>query len=176
MWDCCAASGGKSILAFDLMRNIELTVTDTRKNILENLEARFLKAGIKNYTSFVCDLSLNPLPVKMKQLQPFDFIIADVPCSGSGTWARTPEQLKYFSKENIEKYALLQQKIVCNAGNFLKAGGYFLYITCSVFKKENEDNVEFIKNELHFDLIEFRYLKGYEMQADTLFAALFQKK
>jgi 16S rRNA (cytosine967-C5)-methyltransferase len=176
LWDCCAASGGKSILAFDLIKNIELTVTDTRKSILENLKARFLKAGIKNYTSFVCDLSISPLPLEIKERPPFDFIIADVPCSGSGTWSRTPEQLEYFARGNIEKYASLQQKIVGNAGKFLKSGGYFLYITCSVFKKENERNVEFIKKEMDFNFIDFRYLKGYEMQADTLFAALFQKK
>jgi 16S rRNA (cytosine967-C5)-methyltransferase len=174
VWDCCAASGGKSILAFDLLRNIKLTVTDTRKSILENLKVRFLKAGIKNYESFVADLSV-PIDLALSEFSP-DLIIADVPCSGSGTWGRTPEQLSYFSKKSISKYALLQQKIVQNATAKLKAGGYFLYITCSVFKMENEENVDFIQEQLHLKLIENRYLKGYEMQADTLFAALFSKE
>lgn len=103
-------------------------------------------------------------------------IIADVPCSGSGTWARTPEQLTYFSEKRIAKYASLQKKIVKNAIVKLKAGGYFLYITCSVFKMENEENVDFIHEQLHLKLVESRYLKGYEIQADTLFAALFIKE
>ena len=174
VWDCCAASGGKSILAFDLLKNIKLTVTDTRKSILENLKVRFLKAGIKNYESFVADLSI-PFDLSLPEFFP-DLIIADVPCSGSGTWGRTPEQLSYFSKKNISKYALLQQKIVGNAEAKLKAGGYFLYITCSVFKMENEENVDFIQKQLHLKLVESRYLKGYEIQADTLFAALFIKQ
>ncbi len=172
LWDCCAASGGKSILAYDILKNIRLTVSDTRKSILENLRSRFAKAGIKNYHSLVADLSVTPLPDEIKGKQ--DFILADMPCSGSGTWARTPEQLNFFSKKDINKYAALQQKIAKNAIPYLKEGGYFLYITCSVFKKENEDNVAFIQKELNLELIDSKYLKGYEMQADTLFAAMFR--
>lgn len=172
IWDCCAASGGKSILVRDVFKNIRLTVSDTRKNILENLKVRFSKAGIKNYHSFVADLSVNSSAGIEGR---FDLIIADVPCSGSGTWSRTPEQLNFFSRKNIEKYALLQQKIIRNSSKFLEPGGYLLYITCSVFKMENEGNVEFIQKELNLQLIESKYLKGYQMQADTLFGALFRK-
>lgn len=172
VWDCCAASGGKSILAFDLLKNIELTVTDTRKSILKNLGERFNRAGIKNYNSFPADLAISnsTTPVKGKF---FDLIITDVPCSGSGTWVRTPEQLHYFKKEHISEYAALQKKIVTNVAKSLKDNGYLLYITCSVFKDENEENVGFIQNEPGFQLIEHKYLKGYGMQADTLFVALF---
>jgi 16S rRNA (cytosine967-C5)-methyltransferase len=174
LWDCCAASGGKSILACDLLKNIKLTVSDTRKNILENLKKRFAKAGIKNYYSFVSDLSI-PNPQK-STLEKQDLIIADVPCSGSGTWARTPEQLHFFNKKKINEYSVLQQKIISNAVEYLNENGYLLYITCSVFKKENEENVDFIQKKLNLLLIKSEYLKGYEMQADTLFAALFKKK
>lgn len=174
VWDCCAASGGKSILILDLLKNIELTASDTRKNILQNLQLRFAKAGIKKYSSFTADLSIS---MSLNQIEtPFDLIIADVPCSGSGTWARTPEQLLYFDKKQILKYAELQQKIVLNAAKYLKDGGCLLYITCSVFKKENEENVNFIQHETSLELVKSEYLKGYEMQADTLFAALFKKR
>ncbi|MEO9021299.1 MAG: Fmu (Sun) domain-containing protein [Ginsengibacter sp.] len=179
LWDCCAASGGKSILAYDTLKNIELTVSDTRKSILENLRNRFIKAGIKNYHSFIADLSVPSSTESLSQLfgkskERPDLIIADVPCSGSGTWARTPEQLHFFSKENIESYSALQKKIVSNAVKYLDKDGWLLYITCSVFKKENEENVHFIQKELNLDLIKSDYLKGYEIQADTLFAALFK--
>ena len=173
VWDCCAASGGKSILAFDLLKNIRLTVSDTRKNILENLKKRFTKAGIKNYHSFVSDLSISRRQQTILEKQ--DLIIADVPCSGSGTWARTPEQLYFFTKKKIDDYAILQQKIVSNAIKVLNENGYLLYITCSVFKKENEDNIDFIQKNLNLQLIKSEYLQGDKMQADTLFAALFKK-
>jgi 16S rRNA (cytosine967-C5)-methyltransferase len=173
VWDYCAASGGKSILAFDLLKNIRLTVSDTRKNILENLKKRFTKAGIKNYHSFVSDLSISLPQQGISEKQ--DLIIADVPCSGSGTWARTPEQLYFFTKKKIDDYAVLQQRIVSNAISVLNENGYLLYITCSVFKKENEDNIDFIQRNLNLQLIKSEYLQGDQMQADTLFAALFKK-
>ncbi len=173
VWDCCAASGGKSILAYDLFKNIDLTVSDTRKSILQNLRDRFHKAGITNYSSFVADLSVAGSAKAMKNS--FDVIIADVPCSGSGTWARTPEQLLFFQQNEIEKYALLQRQIVMNVMPFLNSNGYLLYITCSVFKKENEENVAFFTEKNTLRLVNSEYLKGYEVQADTLFVALFKR-
>jgi len=106
----------------------------------------------------------------------FDIVIADVPCSGSGTWSRTPEALAWFEKKAISNYVLLQQKIVAHSIEYLKENGLLLYITCSVFKKENEDNVDFFRQDLSLELISSKYLAGYKMQADTLFIALLRKK
>ena len=172
VWDCCAASGGKSILAFDLFKIRNLVVSDTRKNILQNLRLRFEKAGIKEYTSFVADISLSEPAQKIKE--PLDLIIADVPCSGSGTWARTPEQVSFFRKKDIQRFAELQQKIVLNAVHYLKEGGFLLYITCSVFKRENEENTIYFQQETGLRLIQSEYLKGFDIGADTLFVALFR--
>ncbi|MGN6802170.1 MAG: Fmu (Sun) domain-containing protein [Ginsengibacter sp.] len=174
LWDCCAASGGKSILAKDLFQNIKLTVSDTRKGILQSLKVRFHEAGITNYSSFIADLSEES---SLKKIAPsFDVIIADVPCSGSGTWSRTPADLLFFQRNQIQKYAALQKKIVFNTTKKLEPAGYLLYITCSVFAKENEENVKWICEQTGLKLIESGYLKGYEKQADTLFAALFRKE
>ncbi|RXK57841.1 Fmu (Sun) domain-containing protein [Lacibacter luteus] len=172
VWDCCAASGGKSIMAKDILGDIDLTVTDVRESILINLKKRFAEAGIKNYNSKVVDLSNSPLTI---HYSPFDLILADVPCSGSGTWGRTPEQLSFFNNGSIETYSALQRKICFNAITKLKPGGYFLYITCSVFKKENEENVQWLQNELKLQLIKQELLIGYTIKADTMFAALLQK-
>jgi 16S rRNA (cytosine967-C5)-methyltransferase len=57
----------------------------------------------------------------------------------------------------------------------LKKNGWLLYITCSVFKKENEDVVEFTRSNSGLELIEMELLKGYEEKADTMFAALFKR-
>ena len=105
----------------------------------------------------------------------FDFIICDAPCTGSGTWSRTPEQLYFFHSEKIKEYQTLQKKIITNAITYLKQESYFLYITCSVFKAENEEVVEFIQNTFQLTLIKKELLKGYNKKADTMFAALFKK-
>ena len=63
-----------------------------------NLHRRFKKAGIKEYKYFIADVG--NADFKPGQLD-FDLIICDAPCSGSGTWSRTPEQLCFFTEEKI---------------------------------------------------------------------------
>lgn len=174
-WDCCAASGGKSILAHDLIPNIQLTVSDIRQSIIHNLKKRLFIAGIKNYNSFIADLTTSNFQPPTSNN--FDLIICDAPCSGSGTWSRTPEQLLFFNPESsIEHYSSLQQKITTNIIPHLKPGGRLIYITCSVFKKENEDTVNFLLNKFSLQLEKMEILNGYDRKADTLFAASMIKK
>ena len=174
VWDCCAASGGKSIMACDIFSNINLTVSDVRQSILQNLHKRFKEAGIKSYNSFIADLTDYESLHKILSNKKFDFIICDAPCSGSGTWSRTPERLTFFNKNEITKYNNLQKSICTNTIPFLKKNGYFLYITCSAFKRENEEMVDFIKQQFPLTLLKMELLKGYEIKADTMFAALFR--
>ena len=159
-------------MAKDILGDIDLTVSDIRESILVNLKKRFKEAGIKTSKSFVADLAASKvkLPISNSGL-----IICDAPCTGSGTWSRTPEQLYYFDKNEISKYSSLQKQIVSNIIPHLQPGGYFLYITCSVFKKENEEVVDFIKNNFGLEISRMELMKGYDKKADTMFAALLQK-
>ncbi|KAF0240944.1 MAG: 16S rRNA (cytosine967-C5)-methyltransferase [Chitinophagaceae bacterium] len=176
VWDCCAASGGKSILAKDILENIQMTVSDLRPSILHNLNLRFQRSGITQYKTFVIDLSkdASATAIELKN-KAFDLVICDAPCSGSGTWSRTPEQLYFFKEEQINTFNQLQQKIVSNIIPTVKKGGYLLYITCSVFEKENEAVTQFIQSNSNVVLIEQKVIKGYADKADTMFAALFKR-
>jgi 16S rRNA (cytosine967-C5)-methyltransferase len=169
VWDCCAASGGKSLMIVDLLKKIDLTVSDIRESILLNLRERFAKAGVDRYHALVTDLTdaNDPLPSKR-----FDLIIADVPCSGSGTWARTPEQLYFFEEEKINHYSQLQKRIVSRVVPLLRKGGALLYITCSVFKDENEEVVAHIARNHSLTVERKQVFAGYNDRADTLFTAL----
>ena len=168
-WDCCAASGGKSLLLHDLEPKIELLVSDVRENSLRNLEERFQMAGLKKYQKKVLDLLQN----NDQELHhyAFDGIILDAPCSGSGTWGRTPEMLTTFEEHKIAYFNKLQKSIAAGVVKYLKEGKPLIYITCSVFKQENEDVVDYLQKELGLSLERMEVIKGYQDKADTMFAA-----
>lgn len=171
VWDCCAASGGKSLLAFDINPAIKLTVSDSRSSVLANLQKRFAAAAITKFDSFVADLTK---PIQLPQL--FPLIIADVPCSGSGTWGRTPDELHYFNLKKLKEYAKLQQKILTNVLPNLAPGGILVYLTCSVYKTENEDIITWLQEKHQLKLLKMENIIGYNQQADTMFAALLTSK
>ncbi|MEP7171061.1 MAG: RsmB/NOP family class I SAM-dependent RNA methyltransferase [Bacteroidota bacterium] len=168
-WDCCAGSGGKSLLLSEKAENIKITATDTRDSILENLKERFHKASIKNFE--IKNINLLSHSSELITHNYYEGIIADVPCSGSGTWSRTPEMLSCFSEIEIEKYSITQKEIIKNISPYLKNGKPLVYITCSVFKNENENIVDYVINNLGFHLDKMKLIKGYNKKADTLFAA-----
>ncbi|MFD0792582.1 RsmB/NOP family class I SAM-dependent RNA methyltransferase [Mucilaginibacter litoreus] len=168
-WDACAASGGKSLLLHSLEPDIKLVVSDIRESILSNLDERFQQAGIRKYQKKLLDLTQNN--DQLLYNYEFDGIILDAPCSGSGTWGRTPEMISQFDAQKIDFFKRLQQNISQNVAKHLKPGKPLIYITCSAFKGENEDAVEFIQNELGLELEEMKVLAGYHNKADTMFIA-----
>ncbi|RZM19872.1 MAG: Fmu (Sun) domain-containing protein, partial [Pedobacter sp.] len=172
IWDCCAASGGKTIMLHDLFPSSSLIVSDIRESILINLRKRFQQANISSYRSFVADLSNDE---KKIPLQSVELVIADLPCSGSGTWGRNPEQLIYFDPARIDYYATLQQRILQTIKSFVARNGYLVYITCSVYKKENESNLEELLKDNSLELVHQQLLIGYPEKADSMFVAIVRK-
>lgn len=168
-WDCCAASGGKSLLLHDLEPQLQLLVSDVREKSLHNLDDRFQQAGLKKYQKKVLDL-LQDNELEMHHYE-FDGIILDAPCSGSGTWGRTPEMLRFFEPHKITFFHNLQRQIASNVVKYLKKGKPLIYITCSVFQQENEAVVDYLQQELGLKLETMGLIKGYGDKADTMFAA-----
>lgn len=173
-WDCCAASGGKSILLNSLEPNIELLVSDIRENSLNNLQERFQLAGIKKYHLKAMDLLQNNDQILHDY--EFDGILLDAPCSGSGTWGRTPEMLYFFEQYKIENYVKLQKAIAANVVKYLKKDRPLIYMTCSVFKAENEDVVKYLTDNFDLKLEKMELIKGYNKKADSMFVARLIKK
>jgi 16S rRNA (cytosine967-C5)-methyltransferase len=168
-WDACAASGGKSLLLFSLEPHIKLVVSDIRESVLNNLDERFIASGFRTYQKKIIDLTQNCDP-ELNGYE-FDGIILDTPCSGSGTWGRTPEMISQFEDYKIQGFQNLQKTIAANAVKYLKAGKPLIYITCSVFKEENEEMVEYLVKELGLKVESKEIIKGYEHKADTMFVA-----
>jgi 16S rRNA (cytosine967-C5)-methyltransferase len=168
-WDCCAASGGKSLLLHGLEPKIQLLVSDVRESSLNNLEERFQESGLLKYQRKVLDLLQNN-EVELHHYE-FDGIILDAPCSGSGTWGRTPEMLHLFDEHKINYFSGLQKKIAANVLPYLKNGKPLIYITCSAFAEENEHVVAYLEKELGLKLESKEVIAGYTDRADTMFVA-----
>jgi 16S rRNA (cytosine967-C5)-methyltransferase len=175
-WDCCAASGGKSLALLDIEKNIKLTVSDVRKNILENLRARLKIYNYKNFNTLECDANTTySWPISLQQTS-FDNIICDVPCSGSGTWARTPENYFFANLDKLSAFPKLQFNIANNVIKQLKPKGNLFYITCSVFAQENEEVVaKLLATNTDMTLHQETLLQGYQHNADFLYIAILQK-
>jgi len=79
--------------------------------------------------------------------------------------------ISQFQPEKMEFFQRLQHSIAANVVKYLKPGQPLIYITCSAFKVENEDAVNFMVKELGMKVEEQAVLKGYENKADTMFVA-----
>jgi 16S rRNA (cytosine967-C5)-methyltransferase len=173
-WDACAGSGGKSLLLLDQQADIDLTVSDRRLSILNNLRQRFQASGLRLPYLHCCDLGAATTD---EPVGTFDVILADVPCSGSGTWTRKPEGL--FTRADqafFQRFQDLQRNIVRHLTPKLKPGGRLIYLTCSVFSQENEKMAAWVQEEFSLKLEEIRYFEGAAYRADTLFGVSFVKR
>lgn len=166
-WDCCAASGGKSLMVLDKEDSIQLYASDIRATILENYKQRLLRYGYDVGKRVKALDASGPLPADWPAL--FDQIICDVPCSGSGTWAQAPEQQYFFSKEKLFQFHTVQKSILRQAIQRIKQGGMVHYITCSVFKHENEEVVEDLAKEMKLELLPPSNVEAHKHGGDFIF-------
>ncbi|HTN47389.1 MAG TPA: hypothetical protein VL098_13650 [Flavipsychrobacter sp.] len=172
-WDCCSGAGGKSLLLKDIQPKVKLTVSDKRESIIQNLKKRYALYFKTLPESIIADMTDASQLRKQLQSKQFDHIICDAPCSGSGTWARTPEQLYFFDDKKLDEFSALQRTIAQNALVYLKPGGTLIYITCSVFKKENETVIQSLTN---VDIEHHELINGMDHKADSMFVAVLRKQ
>jgi len=148
---------------------IKLTVSDNRSNILHNLRRRMSEAGVPVFRIMQHDLT-HSSPWNSDEV--FDLIVCDVPCTGSGTWSRTPEQHAGFKEEELQKFQEKQLDIVSHALPHLAQGGKLIYITCSVFAAENEAVCEQLIRDSALKKIHQTYIAGYAHGADSMFVCV----
>ncbi len=175
-WDVCSGAGGKSLLLKSILPKSKILATDIRSSILENYKKRMRYYGYHDFEIMLIDAAKDRLLQEKLKNKSFDFIICDVPCSGSGTWARTPEQFYFFDTNAIEQFSNLQFQIASNALQYLNKEGLFCYITCSVFEAENENIVNRIMATQNVKCLSQQLINGISQKADSMFVAVFQKK
>ena len=177
VWDCCSGAGGKSISLLKQYPTTKLTCSDVRSNILENLKQRFQLLGLKQPNVFIAPLNgYNDSLNSKDSSQKYNVILADVPCSGSGTWRRNPENLHYFDPQTIEQFADRQLSIIQNVLPSLAVGGYLVYLTCSVFAAENENIIkQILQSNKNLQLVSEEFCGGIDLQGDFIYRSVLQK-
>ena len=126
--DACAGAGGKTLqLARLLGAAGHVDATDIRVEILDELDDRAKRARLDNIT------------IVQKPGEPYDGILVDAPCSGSGTWRRQPHLKWYVKPETIAAFAKTQLEILATNAPRVKPGGLLIYATCSLSHLENQD-------------------------------------
>ena len=174
-WDCCAGAGGKSLLLKDLEPTVQLWVSDVRESILSNLRERFKQYALTQPRAIVIDAADGKSIRNALGNQRFNAVLCDVPCTGSGTWARTPEGLYFFDADSLQTYSQRGTAILRNVVEQLKPGGKVIYMTCSVFREENEAVVEQIAAEKGLTITASKLINGIGHKADCLFVAVLEQ-
>jgi len=129
--DYCAGGGGKS-LALAAAADVTCFAHDINPKRMKDLPARAARAGVK-----IEQLSTKMLP----GVAPFDLVFVDAPCSGSGSWRRTPEAKWALTAERLRHLCEIQAEILDKAAELVKDHGYLAYATCSMLEVENEAQI-----------------------------------
>lgn len=150
--DLCAAPGGKTAAILErqpaLTKLLAVDVDPQRlERVTENLNRLKLSAEI-----LAADASQLSSWAEGRQ---FDRVLLDAPCSGFGVIRRHPDIKLLRRPEDISALQSLQAQILKNAWQLLKPGGILLYATCSVLKRENENQIEAFLTK-HPDALEIR--------------------
>ncbi|MCE2773077.1 MAG: RsmB/NOP family class I SAM-dependent RNA methyltransferase [Bacteroidetes bacterium] len=148
--DACAGNGGKSLHLASLMRNKgKIVALDNDEKKLLNLKKRAAKNNVDIVEVYPANTG------NMEQLKGYaDRLLLDVPCSGSGVIRRNPELKWNTSPSELEKLKSIQRNIMDRYAAMLNEKGIMMYVTCSIFKDENEEQVaHFLKTHPDWELL-----------------------
>ena len=142
--DLCAAPGGKSTLLANLLpQNSLLVCNEVIRSRASILQENITKWGFPN------TVITNNDPQKFAALPGFfDLILIDAPCSGEGMFRKDKAAINEWSPQNVQLCAERQRRIVADAWNALRKDGILIYSTCTFNRLENEENVQWIIDDL----------------------------
>lgn len=176
--DACAGAGGKSLqLATAMGIAGRVTAHDIRGTALQELELRATRAGLTN------------IVIERVPQGQFDGVLVDAPCSGSGTWRRSPHLKWTTSSATIAEAAEKQRFVLDRFARHVRHGGTLVYATCSLCRSENEAVVtsflqshpEFVPLPLRHPLTGARLTTGQltllpaDLDSDGYFVASFHR-
>jgi len=141
--DYCAGGGGKSLALADLGYAVD--AHDIAPERMKDIPERATRAGA------IINLMKSAHHIENK----YDLVFVDAPCSGSGTWRRTPEAKWALSPDRLRQLCQIQQEILTETAHLVRPGGHLAYATCSVLDAENDAQIaKFLAENQRFESIE----------------------
>lgn len=171
--DYCSGSGGKTLAFAPSMRGKgEIYLHDIRQGALREASKRLKRAGVQNAQV------LPPEHPRLPTLRgKMDWVLVDVPCSGTGTLRRNPEMKWKIDESMIQRLVQEQRAIVEQAVRYLKPNGKLVYATCSILPQENEEQVAHFLAQFPLELEKPPLsILPTKDGCDGFFSAMFRKK
>ncbi len=141
--DACAAPGGKTAHLLE-RSDLDLLALDLKASRCRRIEENLLRLGLTANIKVADCIKRDT----WWDNEPFDAILADVPCTASGVVRRNPDAKWLRREEDIASFAATQARILDSLWIVLRPGGKFLYATCSVFPAENSQQIaRFLKRQ-----------------------------
>ncbi|MEO1206789.1 MAG: RsmB/NOP family class I SAM-dependent RNA methyltransferase [Pseudomonadota bacterium] len=142
--DLCAGAGGKTLAMAGNMQNTgQIYAYDRDAVQLRPIFERLKRAGVRNVQVMDAGVESQLEAVADR----FDVVFVDAPCTGSGTWRRRPDAKWRLKPEGLALRQADQQAVLRAAAKMVKPGGRLVYVTCSVFVEENEDQMTWFAAE-----------------------------
>ncbi len=162
--DVCAAPGGKTCHVLDILDGSgEVVARDISGDKLRLLNQNIKRQGFGgNIKTGVFDA----LTFSEKDVNAFDVVLADLPCSGMGVMGRKKDIKYRLREEDFKALSDLQRRMLKTVSAYVKPGGTLLYSTCTIDRAENQDNYDFIINELPFRPVSVKELLPEELKSN----------
>ncbi|MEF9954027.1 MAG: 16S rRNA (cytosine(967)-C(5))-methyltransferase RsmB [Clostridium sp.] len=163
--DVCGAPGGKSIHAAELLHGTGMVESrDISEPKVAMIEENIHRSGLKNIKARVLDALIYDADSEKKA----DVLIADLPCSGLGIIGRKPDIKYNMTLEKTEDLIRLQRAMLSVVYQYVKPGGTLIYSTCTINKKENEENIRWFLENFPFSPVNIEGRLGTKLTADTM--------
>ena len=169
--DVCGAPGGKSLHIADLLKGSgHVTVRDLSDYKVQMIEDNIDRSGFSNISAEVWDA----LELDEELVETMDLVVADLPCSGLGILGKKPDIKNRVKPEDLDSLAELQREILSVVWQYVKPGGMLVYSTCTIDKKENEENVAWFQEHFPFEPVNIEGRLGEKLKAETMKQGYFQ--
>ena len=141
-----------------------MEVRDISPVKVQRIQENIRRLGVSNLSASVRD-ALDPDPSWKERA---DLVVADLPCSGLGVLGRKPDIKWRVTPESLDSLADLQRQILSVVWQYVKPGGILIYSTCTIDRKENEDNRNWFLGQFPFRPVSLEGRLGEKLNAETL--------